>query len=116
MKVYTSQPSKRQVSRLIKSGNGYSEKTAPFSTPSVNRFTFAMSESCPFFTIADQPYTLRHFGFGIAKTVALESPFMHPRNLDHPIVISTINMALPQPAEFGYSQRWLDRSGLAGRR
>ena len=52
----------------------------------------------------------------IAKTVALESPFMHPRNLDHPIVISTINMGLPQPVEFGYSQRRLDCSGLAGRR
>ena len=44
----------------------------------VNGLTFAMPVSCPFFTIADQPYTLRHFGFGIAKTVALESPLCTP--------------------------------------
>ncbi len=43
MKVYTSQPSRRQVSRLIKSGNGYSEKTAPFSTASA-RFVHPLTE------------------------------------------------------------------------
>ena len=43
MKVYTSQPSRRQVSRLIKSANGYSEKTAPFSTPSVKSVTLELS-------------------------------------------------------------------------
>ena len=51
----------------------------------------------------------------IAKTVALEIPLC-PRNLDRPIVISTINMGLPQSVEVGYSQRRLDCSGLGGQR